>query len=326
MKFNLIHNFEDYSYSINEGNSYKKDLGIIGPFSDSWGYKIRTSCPSEGGEESNSILMTEETPEGELILKYNYDGGNSSIPLSMDCFDITGSPKNPILQTRKNSKWWDIEENQEDFDSFIDSFLESKHFSVDKSDSAHGDISDIIDLFGMESEIKNLDKKKNLHWIAYLDNGSEIELKKKTNDDFIKNLKIYLSKDSYFPEVEISKDGTGFETTFSTPKGKFTRRADKFSDVYKDPIHKYLFQASMQKDPALYNEPVIDYLNSILKNHDWRPISKKTSEEIKSKESEINRIKKMLSNTISEDILDEMYSKAREKYSKDSLNPETSNR
>jgi hypothetical protein len=317
MKFNSVHNFDDYSYSLNEGNSYKRDFGIIGPFSDSWGYKIRTSCPSKGGEESDSILLAEESEDEDLILKYNYPGGSSSLPLSVGCFDITGSPKNPILQTRKNSRWWEDESNQEDFDSFIDSFLESKFFAVDKSDSAHGDISDIVDFFDMETEIKNVDKKKDLHWIAYLDNGSEIELKKKDDDNFLKNLKIYLNKDSHSPEIEICKDGTGFETTFTTPKGKFTRRADKFSDVYKDPIHKYLFHASLKKDPSLYQEPVMDYLNSILKNHDWRPISQKNPDEVKFKESEINRIKKMLTNTIDESSLDEIYSRAREKYSKD---------
>ena len=324
MEFNSVYSFDDYSYSLNEGNSYKKDLGIIGPFSDQWGYKIRTSCPSEGGEESDSILQAEESGDGDLILKYNYPGGSSSFPISIECFDITGSSKNPILQTRKNSRWWDNEENQEDFDSFIDSFLESKYFSIDKSDSAHGDISDILDLFGIESGIKNIEKKKDMHWIAYLDNGSEIEFKKKNNDDFLKNLKIYLNKDSYSPEVEICKDGTGFETTFSTPKGKFTRRAEKFKEVYKDPIHKYLFNASMQKDPSLYHEPVMDYLNSILKNHDWRPPSKKNPEEVKLKEFEINRIKKMLTNTIDESSLDEIYSRAREKYSKDSSQPRNS--
>jgi hypothetical protein len=123
--------------------------------------------------------------------------------------------------------------------------------------------------------------------------------------------------------VEIRKDGTGFETTFSTPKGKFTRRAEKFSDVYKDPIHKYLFHSSMKKDPTLYHEPVMNYLNSILKNHDWRPPSKKNPEEVKLREFEINRIKKMLTNTIDESALDEIYSRAREKYSKDS--PSTRN-
>lgn len=317
MKFNSVYSFEDYSYSLNEGNSYKKDLGIIGPFSDSWGYKIRTSCPSEGGEKSDSILMAEESPEGDLILTYTFNGGENCLSLPMNCFDITGSSKNPIIQIRKNSRWWDNEENQENFDSFIDSYLESKFFSVDKSDSAQGDISDILDLFGIESEIRNFEKKKDLHWIAYLDNGSEIELKKKNNNDFLKNLRIYLNKDSRSPEIEISKDGSGFETTFSTPKGKFTRKSEKFSDVYKDPIHKYLFHSSMKKDPSLYQEPVMNYLNSVLKNHDWRPISKKNAEDVKAKESEINMIKKILTNTLEESSLDEIYSKAREKYSKD---------
>jgi hypothetical protein len=36
---------------------------------------------------------------------------------------------------------------------------------------------------------------------------------------------------------------------------------------------------------------------------------------MKSKESEINRIKKMLTNTIEESELDEIYNRAREKYS-----------
>jgi hypothetical protein len=79
----------------------------------------------------------------------------------------------------------------------------------------------------------------------------------------------------------------------------------------------------MKKDPTLYHEPVMNYLNSILKNHDWRPPSKKNPEEVKLREFEINRIKKMLTNTIDESALDEIYSRAREKYSKDS--PSTRN-
>lgn len=71
----------------------------------------------------------------------------------------------------------------------------------------------------------------------------------------------------------------------------------------------------MKKDPSLYNEPVLNYLNSILKNHDWRPQGKEKSEDFISNEKEIDQIKKILLNTIPESDLDEIYSRARERYS-----------
>jgi hypothetical protein len=317
MKANFISDYWDYSYSINEGNTYKKELGILGPFND-WGYKIKTSCPGAGGETTDQcVLVSGLDDEGDdLIMKYVYGDGKESDGVSFpkSAFDVSGNSKSPILHTRKNVRWWDNEENQMCLDDLLDSFVESKHFSTPEEQSAEGDVLSVMEILGIDSMISKVEKKKDNHWIAYLEDGSEIELKKKDGDDFLRNLKIYLNSESSSPQVEIYRDKPGFETIFNTPKGRFARKTHKITDLAKDPVHKYLFHSSLERDPALYQEPVINYLNSILKSHDWRPKSTKYLDDVTSKEKEMNQIKKMLMNTLPEETLDEMYAKAREKY------------
>lgn len=323
---NLVQNFSDFSYSVNEGNSYKKEYGILGPFSP-WGYKIKSCCPEEGGSPSNSgIIVSNLNSDGEdICLKYIYGDGKESDPfyVPQGCFIIEGTPKNPILQTKKYTKWWDEEENQEKLDDFISSFIESKHFSVEEEEDIEGDVSSIMEILGVESPVSKVQRKKNLYWTVSLEDGTEIELKKRDSDNLFRTLKIYLNPDSYSPEMEISHEKPGYETIYKTPKGKFSRKCSTIGDMIKDPVHQYLFCSSMKKDPSLYQDPVLKYLDSILKSHDWRPNKKELTEDFTSNESEINKIKKILLNTLSDSEIDEIYSQAREKYSPS--NPEKRN-
>lgn len=317
MKDNLVSNFLDFSYSLNEGNSYKKNFGVLGPF-DKWGYKIKTCCPEMGGEVNpNSILASEVSSDlPNICLKYVYGDNKESDPIYFpkDSFIVSGDSKNPIIETKSNTRFWDSEENQFNLDEFINSYIESKHFSLPEEDCS-GDINMILEILGIDSAISEIKKKKDFHWIAKLEDGTEIELRRKNDDDFLDNLKIYLSQDSYSPEVEVYRDRPGFETVFTTPRGKFIRKTDKLTDLSKEPVHQYLFHSSLKKDPSLYQEPVVNYLNAILKSHDWSPKSNKQADSFSEREKEISQLKKILSNTLSEENLDELYAKAREEYS-----------
>ena len=317
MKNNLISNFSDFSYSLNEGNSYKKNFGILGPF-EKWGYKMKSCCPEMGGDpDPNSIFASDVSSDlPNLCLKYIYGDNQESDPIYFpkDAFVVSGDSKNPIIETKPGVRFWDNEENQLNLDEFINSFIESKHFQTPEDD-ASGDINTVLEILGMDSPIDGITKKKNLHWIAKLEDGTEIELKKKDAEDFLNILKIYLNSDSYSPDIEVYRDKPGFETIFNTPKGKFIRKTGKLTDLAKDPVHQYLFNASLKKDPSLYQEPVINYLNSILKSHDWKPESSKQMDSFTDKGKEIDQLKKILSNTLTEENLDELYAKARERYS-----------
>ena len=317
MEHNLISNFLDFSYSLNEGNLYKKNFGIIGPFEE-WGYKMKSCCPEMGGEaDSNSVIASDVSSDiPNLCLKYIYGDNQESDPIYFpkDAFIVSGDSKNPIIETKPDVRFWDSEENQSNLDEFINSFIESKHFQSPEEDPS-GDIDVVLEILGIDSPIEEITKKKNLHWIAKLEDGTEVELKKKDAEDFLNTLKIYFNSDSYSPEVEVYRDKPGFETIFNTPKGKFIRKTEKLTDLSKDPVHQYLFNASLKKDLSLYQEPVINYLNSILKSHDWRPESSKQIDSFTEKGKEINQLKKILSNTLTEENLDELYAKARERYS-----------
>ena len=317
MKNNLISNFSDFSYSLNEGNSYKKNFGILGPF-EKWGYKMKSCCPEMGGEpDSNSIIASDVSSDlPNLCLKYIYGDNQESDPIYFpkDAFVVSGDSKNQIIETKPGVRFWDNEENQLNLDEFINSFIESKHFQTPEDD-ASGDINTVLEILGMDSPIGEITKKKDLHWIAKLEDGTEIELKKKDAEDFLNILKIYLNSDSYSPEIEVYRDKPGFETIFNTPRGKFIRKTGKLTDLAKDPVHQYLFNASLKKDPSLYQEPIINYLNSVLKSHDWKPGSSKQMDSFTEKGKEIDQLKKILSNTLTEENLDELYAKARERYS-----------
>jgi hypothetical protein len=317
MKHNLVSNFSDFSYSLNEGNSYKKNFGILGPFVK-WGFKMKSCCPEMGGEpDSNSIVASDVSSDlPNLCLKYIYGDSQESDPIYFpkDAFVVSGDSKNPVIETNSDVRFWDNEENQSNLDEFINSFIESKHFQLPEDD-ASGDINTVLEILGMDSPIGEITKKKDLHWIAKLEDGTEVELKKKDAEDFLNILKIYLNSDSYSPEIEVYRDKPGFETIFNTPRGKFIRKTGKLTDLAKDPVHQYLFNASLKKDPSLYQEPVINYLNSVLKSHDWKPGSSKQMDSFTEKGKEIDQLKKILSNTLTEENLDELYAKARERYS-----------
>ncbi len=317
IKHNLVSNFSDFSYSLNEGNSYKKNFGILGPF-EKWGYKMKSCCPEMGGEpDSNSIVASDVSSDlPNLCLKYIYGDAQESDPIYFpkDAFVVSGDSKNPVIETNSDVRFWDNEGNQSNLDEFINSFIESKHFQT-PGDDASGDINTVLEILGMDSPIGEITKKKDLHWIAKLEDGTEVELKKKDAEDFLNILKIYLNSDSYSPEIEVYRDKPGFETVFNTPRGKFIRKTGKLTDLAKDPVHQYLFNASLKKDPSLYQEPVINYLNSVLKSHDWKPGSSKQMDSFTEKGKEIDQLKKILSNTLTEENLDELYAKARERYS-----------
>jgi len=316
MKHNLVSNFSDFSYCLNEGNSYKKNFGIIGPF-DKWGYKMKSCCPEMGGVvDSNSVIASDVSSDlPNLCLKYIYGDNQESEPIYFpkDAFIVSGDSKNPIIETKPDVRFWDSEESQSNLDEFINSFIESKHFQTLEDDPS-GDINSILEILGIDSPVSEVKKKKDLHWIAKLEDGIEVELKKKDAEDFLNTLKIYLNSDSYSPEIEVYRDKPGFETIFNTPKGKFIRKTGKLTDLAKDPVHQYLFNASLKKDPSLYQEPVINYLNSVLKSHDWKPESSKQIDSFADRGKEISQLKKILSNTLTEENLDELYAKARERY------------
>jgi hypothetical protein len=315
---NPVQKFSDFEYSLNEGNSYKKNYGILGPFSP-WGYKIKACCPEKGGTPSDSQMIVTGLNEDDenLGLKYIYGENKESDPIYLPkgSFSIEGTPENPVLQTKRYTKWWDNEENQDALDEFVEAYMESKNFPQDLDFDVEGDVSSIIEMLGIDSPVTKVDQKKDLHWNVGLEDGTEVEMKKRDKDNLFRALKFYLSPESYTPEVEINHEKPGYEVIYSTPRGKFLRKCNTVGDISRDPIHKYLFNTSMKKDPSLYQEPVLNYLQAILKGHDWRPQNKRNPEEFASSEKEINQIKKMLLNTMEESVLDEIYSQAREKYS-----------
>ena len=55
--------------------------------------------------------------------------------------------------------------------------------------------------------------------------------------------------------------------------------------------------------------------NSVLKAQDWKPESSKQMDSFTERGKEISQLKKILSNTLTEENLDELYAKAREMYS-----------
>ena len=163
---NWVENFSDFTGSLNEGNSYKREYGILGPFSP-WGYKIKSCCPENGGvpSEGKIIISGMGEDDEEVGLKYLYGEGKESDPIYIPKKSLLfgGTFESPIIQTKIYTKWWDDEKNQDEMDEFVNSFIESKHFEIEDELDAEGDICCLIEVLGIDSDLTRIEKKKDLN-------------------------------------------------------------------------------------------------------------------------------------------------------------------
>lgn len=299
---NRVLNFSSFD-SINESNGFsKKNIGIIGPF-DNGDMKIKIGVQPG--------FMMEENGE-DVRLSF----GENSISIPSRCCKIDGNTA--TIKTKMN--WFEDDDNMDNFYSVIDSYISQKSSPEINEDSiVLDDVSMICDLLGIEVTDPKISKTSNKDYDCSIGKGREIEVSKSGSDDLFKNLRFYKNQDSIHPDIHIKKKSGDFSCKYRTDRGVFDTSHDNFRDILKNPVDSYLINVCLEKDDDKESEKaLVDHLMKLLKYHDWKLPESETSspEKHKKESSEIKKIMSILSNTIPEEHIEEMYTDARQRFIK----------
>ena len=302
MANNRVLNFSSFN-GINESDGFsKKNIGIIGPFEDG-DMKIKIGAPSG--------FIVEDSGD-DVLLSF----GDNSISIPSRCCKIDGNTA--IIKTKMN--WFDNDENMDNFYSLVDNYISQKSGSEISEDAGIlDDVSMICDLLGIEVIDPSINKNAKNNYDCSIGNKREIEISKSGSDDLFKNLRLYKNQESIHPDIHIKKKSGDFSCKYRTENGVFDTSHDNFRDILKNPIDTYLINVCLEKDDDKESEKaLVDHLMKLLKYHDWKlPESETSSPEKHKKEtSEIKKIMNILSNTIPEEHIEEMYTDARQRFLK----------
>lgn len=298
-KLPLYSEYYDFD-SISESNSYKKSLGVIGPLKKG-GYKIKVS-KSSLNETSGSCMSLEETESGCNLCSSKT---NETYFLPRGCYNIKGSGNFRTLETLPDSKHFSDEEESEKFDDFVDNFIQSQEDETPLVD-IQDDVQMILDLLGLDISISEVNPRKENSWTLKMTDGSEVDVRKKSNDDFIRSLKIFM-KDNTKPSMDLYKSKEGLGVDYRTKTGTFYQPLSKISDLKNTPMNQYLSKVSLGKIPGNEQNVILDDWKNKVQDYVWKTSKNPEDPQTTRSQREVESLKKILSNSVSPDTLDEIY-------------------
>ena len=295
-------NFVCYN-RMHESDSFsKKNFGIIGPLAN-WSMKIQVY------PEPNNGMIGYAVDEENIEIFH----GDKKLKIPNKSCQIHKKPEYSVIEIQPYTNWINSPDNREKLEDFVDNYINSRSTKeMDPSSLASADIELILDILGLEENVNSCSLVEENSYLADLSNGMQIEIKKNSNEDLFKNLKIYKSIDSNFPEVKIKRNGLGKVGIFRTKTGEFTEVGDSISDLLKQPCTKYLMQQSLDipKDDVI--DDLLSHYKKVLKHHEpkkSRSFLDTTKYEME--RGEINRIKQILRNSFAEEALEKIYNESR---------------
>jgi hypothetical protein len=305
MVINRVLSYEEFDKLEESRSTGKKQFGIIGPFADG-SMKLKVS------KNPNDGLIIYSISEDSIDLQ----NGERSINLPKRSCDLKDHGNYSILDIKPYTKWITSEDNKEDLHDFIDVFLELKNGGQsDINQSISDDVEMVIELMGIPATVKKCTQISENHFDLDLSNGMEIELKKRNQDDFFKSIKIFKDAKSPLPVCRIKRNSSDKILDFKTPRGEFSERSDSIKDLLSHPISKYLLGVCLNVENENSESILMDHYQKMLKHHEFKIENEQgfNQEKHEAEKDEILRIKRILSNTVNEKVLDSLYNNYRAK-------------
>jgi len=298
----IILNFSDFNLLNESYSAGKKNLGIIGPLAN-WSMKIQAY------PEPNNGMIGYALDEDAIELFH----GNHKLKIPSKYCNFEKKPEYLVVEIKPHTKWIDSANSREDLENFIEEYVNLKtKQNLDPAQSVSDDIEMIIDLLGLDAKVKSCNRSRDNFFEADLDNGMQIELKKGQNEDLFKNFKIYRDSTSRFPDVKIKRSGVGKVGEFRTKMGEFTESGDSISDLFKQPCTKYLIQNSLGSADEETKNDLLSHYKNLLKHHEfYKEDSSHNLVKHEMEKQEISRVKRILSNSLSEEDLEKIYNEFR---------------
>lgn len=291
--FNRMHESDSFS---------KKNFGIIGPLANS-------SMKIQVYPEPNNGMIGYAMDEEEIEIFH----GDKKLKIPNKSCEIHKKQEYSVIEIHPYTNWINSVDNREKLEDFVDDYINSRCTKeMDPSSQASADIQLILDILGLEENVRSCSLVNENSYLADLSNGMQIEIKKNSNEDLFKNFKIYKSADSNFPEVKIKRSGLGKVGVFKTKTGEFTEIGDSIKDLLRQPCTLYLMQQALGISKEDVGNELLSHYKKILKHHE--PKKSKSfldTTKYETEKGEIDRIKQMLRNSFPEESLERIYNESR---------------
>lgn len=298
----MVLNFTDFNL-LNESHAFgKKNLGIIGPLAN-WSMKIQAY------PEPNNGMIGYAIHEDGVELFH----GDKKIRIPKNSCEVHEKPEYSVIEIKPYTKWIDSSSSRDELDDFIEEYINVR--SVGEKDvvsNVSDDIEIVLDMLGLNGKVKSCDCVKDNFFEADLDNGMQIELRKSQDDDLFKNFKIYKDSSSKYPDVKIKRSGVGKICEFRTKMGEFSETGDSIRDLLKQPCTNYLIHFSLDIPKEEAGNQLLSHYKNLLKHHEFKNEgSSYNASKHEMEKKEINRIKQILRNSVSEEDLEKIYNEFR---------------
>lgn len=231
------------------------------------------------------------------------------------CCKIQKKGSNLILEIPSYTNWFKDDENHNALNDFLNDFIEMlEQRDADKIDKLSEYVKDeldlILDQIGLEENIVSIKNKDRVIFQAVTDGGKFIETRKYDKKSRLGDIDIYLSEESpkYSFSLNILSEG---KANFSFDiGGKSYQRALYFSDIDDDKYFQYLIKKAMGIETSKEQEGLVEFFESILKNHDWSYQMSDDSSSYKRGQYQsdmISDVRRLLSDFLSETKIDSIY-------------------
>jgi len=259
----------------------------------------------EGSEpEHDRIIITKKNGTSVCISYINDEGKEMEslwIPLSgLDAVkDSTGKISKLILDPYK--KWIASSDNFSKVDDFIENFTEyleggRNSDSSALENSAKDDVEIIIDVLGIPNGIREFKKGNGEYsWEAILDNGSLVEIVKRSKDDLMGSFSFYKNEGDHMPSLCIKNSGTNKTSLFTLPDNLKIEEEVGVSDLKKsDPYYSYLLKKSLGLESKPDEDKLIEYFRDLVSKGYHKPDESLDPEKNSEKQERSKKIVKIL--------------------------------
>lgn len=253
-QFSILESNDSSEYLIPGINPYMMD-----------GYEIIASDCTSSDPVDGKLSIRKDSGTS-LLLTFGKDDSDIWIP--KDSIKIEMNDDNYTLTIDPESKWFNKPENRNIIEDFIESFDSHRIDLLSKdartSNSVRDDIDTILDMLGMQMEISGIEKISDDEYDVSFSNGINMSHKRRSPNDIIGTIKMYLDSKSDRPGIVISsaKDGINLISSIDDIVDKNIETS--FSDIKNNPYHRYLLKRPMNMDTNFDKEELYKhYLDSI---------------------------------------------------------------
>jgi hypothetical protein len=270
-----ILNFSDFS-RINESEDHYNIPGVIS--TDEGGYEFHVCDSTSGGADDDKIVVSKINGNS-ICLTYLKDDGEDadSLWIPLDAMDIQKDSDNKITKIVLSpyNRWFSDPSNSVKVDDFIESFADSIETTKMRQDPSMGDFAKddvemVLDILDLPLKVAEFSKTDDNTWEAVLDNGSLIEIKKRSKDDLMGSFKIYTNKSDYLPSIFIKNNSGKKSTTFNLGDAEIPEMEEEigFSDLKNgSPYHKYLIKKCFGIGSEGDKDNLVNYFKDVVGTH-----------------------------------------------------------